>query len=196
MSEERDVRVHAAVVRLLTALEIDQKNPNYKDTPRRITAWLLEKFPSEDQQSVMRGMLAKKVFPSEYDGIIAQTGIKVFGLCPHHFKDIEYQVSIGYLPDGFVIGLSKLARLAEIELGVAKTQEDATHSLAEALCVMLHTKDVAVVVKGKHNCMISRGVKQQLTMTTTSEMWGRFRLDQGGIKAEFLQLVHNGGNGK
>lgn len=195
MTDERNKAVHAAVARLLTALGIDwERDANYRETPSRVTTWLLEKFPTELERETKRQLYAKKVFPSNYDGVITQTGIKVYGVCPHHLKDIVYDVSIGYVPYGAIIGLSKLARLAELELGVSGTQEDLTKKLAEVLCVVLHTEDVAVVVKGRHNCMVSRGVRQSASVTVTSEMYGKFRKNNADIKGEFLDLVHvNGG---
>lgn len=193
MNDSRYTSTHAAIVRLLTALGVDQKDPNYKETPRRVATWLLTKFPLEPDQEVERQLLAKKAFPSNYDGLVAQVGIKVYGLCPHHFLPVAYTVAIGYLPQGKTIGLSKLARLAELELGVAITQEDGTSKLADSLKVMLSALDVAVVVHGVHNCMVVRGVKQQSTFTQTAEMYGKFRLDAGGLKSEFLALVRNGG---
>lgn len=194
MTDERYKATHAAIVRLLTALEVDQKDPNYKETPRRVTEWLLEKFPSETEQVVKKGLLKKKAFPSYYSGLIAQVGIRVYGLCPHHFLPVEYTIAIGYLPGGTTIGLSKLARLAELELGIAVTQEDGTAALARSLANMVNVQDVAVVVKGIHNCMRVRGVKQQATFTETSEMLGKFRESSNGVKAEFLALVRNGGS--
>lgn len=195
MEEKRDKAVHAAVARLLTALGVDwEHEPNYKDTPRRVTQWLTEKFPSETERTVTKAILAKKVFPSNYDGIVAQVGIKINGLCPHHLLPVVYTVAIGYIPAGHTIGLSKLARLADVELGIAVTQEDGTFNLANSLDLMVHSRDVAVVVRGVHNCMVVRGVKQQATYTTTSEMRGKFRINAGGIKEEFMMLVHNGGS--
>lgn len=189
--EDRSKQVHAAVARLLTSLGVDWEHaPNYKETPRRMAAWLLEKFPDQENREVLRAQMARKVFPSSYDGIVAQSGIKVFGLCPHHLLPVVYDVSLGYLPHGYVIGLSKLTRLAELELGVAGTQEDVTMQLADSMIIMLRTNDVAVVVSGVHQCMAVRGVKQSFSRTTTSEMRGGFRT--GGLKEEFFRLVHNG----
>lgn len=189
MNDTRYKQTHAAVVRLLTALEVDQKDDNFKETPRRVATWLLAKFPSVEDQEVQRGLLAKATFPSNYDGIVAETGIKTYGLCPHHFKDVTYNVSVGYLVSGRMLGLSKLARLVEVELGVAITQEDGTFNLALSLGKLTRTDDVAVVVSGAHSCMTNRGVRQHGAVTHTSEMRGKFRSDQGGIKSEFLSLI-------
>lgn len=180
---------HAAVVRLLTALGVSQRDDNFKETPRRVATWLLTKFPTYEEQEVQRGLLSKATFPSNYDGIVAETGIHVTGLCPHHFKDVTYDVSVGYLVHGRMLGLSKLARLAELELGIAITQEDGTLSLALSLSKLTRVDDVAVVVRGVHSCMTNRGVKQHSAVTSTSEMRGKFRSDQGGIKSEFLSLI-------
>ncbi len=190
MQDERFGPVHAALVRLLTALDLDHKDPNLKGTPQRVAEWLLEKFPSEAADKAMLKELARAYFPTDYDGMLAQTDIRVYGLCPHHFKDVMYTIAVGYVPKGRAIGLSKLTRISEFCLGRATLQEDGTADLATTLQEVLATENVAVVVKGRHYCMVSRGVKQHNTMTTTAEMRGLFRKDESGIKSEFLQLVH------
>lgn len=188
--DERFVPTHAAVVRLLTALGVDKNDDNYKGTPRRVTEWLLEKFPVDDTAALKE--ITKAYFPTNYTGMIAQTGIEVYGLCPHHLKDVHYSVSIGYVPSGRAIGLSKLSRIAEFSLSRAGLQEDGTAKLAQTLSDVLDTDNIAVVAKAKHFCMVSRGVKQHSTDTTTSEMHGVFRRNDAEIKNEFLQLVYEG----
>lgn len=189
MIDKRFRSTQTAVKYLLEKLGVNPDDPNYADTPRRVAEWLLEKFPEAPEEDELK-KLVTAYFPTEYTGMLAQTGIQVFGLCPHHLKDVEYSISIGYVPKERAIGLSKLSRLAEFCLGRAILQEDGTKKLADVLMSLLGTDNVAVVAKAKHYCMISRGVKQDAAITTTSEMRGVFLRNHSGIRNEFLALVN------
>jgi len=192
----RDVRIAPSEVEkalrlLLLALKVDLEDENYRETPERIEKWLTSHFISVHDFADAIDEIKSKTFPSEYRGVVTQTGIRVYGLCPHHFLPVEYDVSIGYLAHKKMIGLSKLSRIAELCLHPAVLQETGTERVATTLQTVLEVQDVAVVVSGRHNCMVVRGVEQDASLTTTSEMRGLFQKDEGGIKSEFLQLVHS-----
>lgn len=188
---DKKTKVEAAVKRLLTSLDVDPKDPNFKETPRRVAAWLMEKFTSPMAVEATLAEYADKTFPSRHDNMIVQTGIRVYGLCPHHLLPIEYDVAIGYIPEDRVIGLSKLARTAELILGQVGIQEDRTDELARCLSQALRVEDIAVVAQARHDCMICRGVRMHTSETTTSAMLGKFRHDDNGTKSEFLALVYH-----
>lgn len=177
------------LVQLLMTLGADPDDPNFQGTPRRVAAWLRDHFITDEAFERNVEVLAKAVFPSDYDGMITQDHIIAYGLCPHHLMSVRYHVAVGYLPQRKVIGLSKLARVVNLCLARADLQEDLTVLLAKTLQQMLGTTDVAVVVKGKHSCMSVRGVKAHKSHTTTSEMRGHFQQDEGGCKSEFLRLI-------
>jgi GTP cyclohydrolase I len=187
---DKRTRVEAAVKRLLTSLDVDDSDVNYRETPRRVAAWLMEKFPNQEELYEQLDTLAAKTFPSDYDEMISQTGIRAYGLCPHHLLPVTYDVSLGYIPDGYTIGLSKLARTAVLILGQVGTQEDLTGELADRLVGILGVNDVAVVVHAQHLCMVCRGAMQQESITVTSTMYGKFTHDDNGTKSEFLRLAN------
>jgi GTP cyclohydrolase I len=191
MNDGRQNLVLSAVENMLLYLGCDLSDPNLIGTPRRVSTWMLQLFPTEEERHKQFQALRGAVFPTPYRGMVSQTGITVSGACIHHLMPIDYCVSIGYLPDEKAIGLSKLARAAKLYLSPAGIQEDATRHLADGLVELLEVENVAVVVRGRHSCMVARGVEMPDSLTTTSEMRGAFLLDEGGCKSEFLQLVYS-----
>ena len=197
MDHERFAKVRSSILGTLVALDIDPSTENYEETPRRVAQWLLSHFPTKEEYNDAIQAVTRATFPSTYGGLVTQTGIEVSGLCPHHLMPVLYMVSIGYVPHQRAIGLSKLARLAEVVLSRAELQEDATELLVQTLCSVLYPNDhrvdagdVAVVVRGQHTCMTTRGAKMHNSVTTTSKMTGLFLTNDSQIKMEFMQLAY------
>lgn len=182
--------VAKAVDNLLDVLGCSKNNPNFVDTPRRVSTYLLEHFRTKAEIADALELLSQSVFPADYDTMVICNGIKAEGICPHHLLPVRYNVSIGYIPKGNVIGLSKLARAAELILSQPITQESATTKLVDSLETMLTTTDIGVVVKGQHMCMCVRGVKND-SVTITSIVRGCLR-SEPEARAEFLKLVETG----
>lgn len=184
------VDVKLAFQNILASLErhggINHQDENFKDTPARVAkAWgeiLSGMFDGEEQ---LKEILLK-VFPSKVSEMVVQGPIEVWSVCPHHLLPVFLKVWVGYIPDGKVIGLSKLTRIAEIIAKQPALQEDTTWQIAKTLGKGLGAKGAACVVKGRHLCMEMRGVKKQ-AVTTTSELLGVFR--ESEVRAEFLALV-------
>ena len=196
MMEEpnRTHQVEEILKDLMSAMNWDD-DPNFKDTPRRVAKWLevyqgLSK--GQVEESIQRHLKAK--FPTNNKGLIIQDPIKAFSMCPHHMLMIEYDVYVGYVPDGEAIGLSKLSRIAIDMARYPYIQEDYTTHLAEALLRGIQCKGTMVVVKGVHNCMRCRGVKQPGAVTTTSAITGVFAYPPKGLnpRQEFLALLKIG----
>lgn len=173
----------------LKELGVNLKDPNFIDTPKRVAKSMRHFFRNERDEVIAD--IKKKVFPSSHDQIVMVKDIEAFGMCPHHLLPIIYNVAIGYIPHGKVLGLSKLARLAIAEFSYPKLQEDATKDIADTMEDMLNTRGIMVVVKGVHGCMRCRGIEMNSTCIT-SECRGILRAD-GGAKSEFLKLLGNGG---
>jgi GTP cyclohydrolase I len=127
----------------------------------------------------------------QYDQLVIQTGIKVTGICEHHGLAFHCSVSLGYLVDKKLIGLSKLSRLVESHLNptLPTLQERATQRIADSLCKELKPRGVMVVIRATHDCMQYRGVKKDAT-TITSALKGLFLTD-AGLRSEFLQLINS-----
>lgn len=185
---KRQRAVFQAVTRLLDALGADLCDENFLETPRRFGQYLIEHFLVDSNDlDLETEVIEAATFPSSYDGVVIETDIQVFGICPHHLMPIIYKFDIGYIPNDSAIGLSKIARIAEMVGKQPDLQENVTKRIATVLQQVLGTQDVAVICRGQHFCMIARGVKSN-ALTTTSVMLGRF-LDEPSLRQEFLELA-------
>lgn len=155
------------------------------------------KVATERRVAKMKKEFAKKptlkafVNREGYKGIIAQVAIPFMALCEHHKCSFEGMANIAYIPKQYLIGLSKLARVAEYYLNptVKTLQERATISILKHLQVTLEAAGLMVVIKARHSCVAYRGVKKP-SVTITSEVSGIFSTDVGA-RAEFLSLINN-----
>jgi GTP cyclohydrolase I len=131
----------------------------------------------------------KKFFTEKYDEVVLVTDLSFESMCEHHLMPFMGKAHIGYLPDGRVIGLSKLARVVE---GVARrpqVQERMTETIADLLLDELRAKGVAVVIEAVHTCMTVRGVRKPGSVCVTSAMKGAFRTNPS-TRAEILTLIY------
>lgn len=158
------------------------------ETPKRyLAAWrdFWGKGYSQKPKAVM------KVFTdgaNDYDEMVLVKGIKIYSHCEHHEAPIIGVAHIAYIPDGRIIGLSKLARLADVFARRLQVQERLTTQIANALMEELEPLGVAVVIEAEHLCMSSRGVEKQDSTTVTSKMTGVFMEDRG-TRDEFMRLI-------
>jgi len=134
--------------------------------------------------------LFEATFPSRYGGMILSKHNLTFGLCPHHLLPVIYRISLAYIPQDRVLGISKLSRLAKLLSRSPVLQEDLTQAIADALYVDLHAQGAAVYVEGLHLCMASRGVEVHEARGGTSEVRGVF-MDEPATRSEFLDLVRS-----
>lgn len=180
-------KIAKAVGGLLTSLRVDLKDENYIETPARVAAFLQTHFIGRDEFEENMEGFKKSVFPSEYNNMVIQVPIHAYGMCPHHLLPVLYKVAIGYIPNEYTIGLSKISKIVNLCMKPPMLQETATTFLADALEDILRTKDVAVVVGGKHMCMMVRGLKDPSTVTMTSSMRGAF-MDEAATRSEFYSV--------
>jgi GTP cyclohydrolase I len=117
--------------------------------------------------------------------------IELYSLCEHHLLPFVGKCHIAYLPDGHVLGLSKLARIVDMYARRLQIQERLTKQIADAVETAVNAKGVAVVIEAKHMCMMMRGVEKQNSVMTTSVMTGIFR-NEISTRAEFLSLINRG----
>lgn len=132
--------------------------------------------------------LFEATFPSTYGGMILSKHNLTFGLCPHHLLPVIYRISLAYIPQQRVLGISKLSRLAKLLSRSPVLQEDLTQSIADALYRDLEAQGSAVYVEGLHLCMASRGVEVHEARVVTSEVRGVF-MEDPATRSEFLDLV-------
>lgn len=129
------------------------------------------------------------IFTSDAHDMVVVKNIELYSLCEHHLLPFIGQCHVGYLPNGKVIGLSKIARIVDIFARRLQIQENLTRQIAKAMMEILQPLGVGVIIESKHLCMMMRGVEKQNSLMKTSCMLGDFR-SQPQTRTEFLSLVH------
>ena len=185
---------YADLVReMLVRLGEDPDREGLVRTPERVQRAMqhLTKGYNEDPEVMLRSAL----FTVDYDEMVIVKDIEMFSLCEHHMLPFFGKVHIAYIPNGKVIGLSKLPRLVELFSRRLQVQERMTTQIAETIQTIIQPQGVGVVVEARHLCMMMRGVEKQHSATVTSAMFGCFR-DEQETRQEFLSLIRaKNGNG-
>lgn len=172
--------------RVLSFLDPSPGREGLKETPHRAAkAW--EEWTSGYGQDPLAVIKAFEDGSEGYDEMVVVRGIPFYSHCEHHLAPIIGTAAVGYLPDKKVLGLSKMPRIVEIFARRLQVQERMTSQIAQALMVGLAPKGVGVVLRARHMCMESRGVRLPGTETVTSSLLGNFR--EGNVRTEFLELV-------
>jgi len=179
-------RIERAVREILAAVGEDPDREGLLETPARVARMYAEMFSGLRQDP--REHL-KKAFTEKYDEIVLVRDIAFNSVCEHHLLPFMGHAHIGYLPDGRVVGLSKLARVVEAVSHRPQVQERMTEQIADLLEHDLGAKGVAVVVEATHTCMTIRGVRKPASMCVTSAMKGLFRTNVSS-RAEVLSLIY------
>ncbi len=160
-------------------------------TPHRVAESM--KFLTRGYDQNVDTLLNGAIFHEEYDDMVVVKDIEFFSLCEHHLLPFFGKVHVGYIPNGKIVGLSKIPRLVDMFARRLQVQERLTTQIAEALEEALEPQGVAVVVEGMHLCMLMRGVQKQNASMITSHMMGAFRADRA-TRAEFMAFTQGGGN--
>jgi GTP cyclohydrolase IA len=177
---------------LLVRLGEDPDRDGLLKTPERMFKALdyLTKGEKEDPGSVLNGAL----FEVSYDEMVIVKDIEMFSMCEHHVLPFFGKVHVAYIPDGKVVGLSKIPRLVDIFSRRLQIQERLTVQIAETIQNAIQPLGVGVVIEARHLCVMMRGVEKQHSSAVTSHMLGSFRSSEK-TREEFLQLIRNGKNG-
>jgi GTP cyclohydrolase I len=180
----------AALVRsMLQELGEDPERDGLRATPDRVSRSLA--FLTAGYHMDPRAVVGEALFEAEYDEMVT-VHLEVYSLCEHHLLPFFGRCHIAYLPSGKIVGLSKLARLAEVYARRLQVQERLTTEIANAINEILEPKGVGVVIEAQHLCMMMRGVEKQHSSAVTSCMLGRFRTD-ARTRGEFLSLIAKNG---
>ncbi|MFZ5822716.1 MAG: GTP cyclohydrolase I FolE [Chloroflexota bacterium] len=191
-SEEEKVTGQAlenAVLQMLKAVGEDPEREGLKFTPRRVARMYVELLSGYhvDPQTMINGAL----FDIKYDEMVLVRDIEFYSLCEHHILPIIGRVHVAYIPDGKVIGLSKIPRIVDMYARRLQVQERMTRQIADFIRDLLKPQGVAVVVEGLHLCSMMRGVKKHDARMTTSAMHGAFRANLA-TRQEFLDNISRG----
>jgi GTP cyclohydrolase IA len=176
---------------LLRRFDEDPTRDGLQKTPERVEKAMgfLTKGYREDPTSILRGAL----FDVDYDEMVIVKDIEMFSLCEHHMLPFFGRVHVAYIPNGKVIGLSKIPRLIEVFARRLQVQERMTQQIADSIQEAIHPQGVGVVIEARHLCMMMRGVEKQNSSTVTSAMRGVF--SKQSTRTEFLSLVRERGQG-
>ncbi len=178
---------------MLVRLGEDPDREGLMKTPARVRLAMeyLTRGYREDPDKILRGAL----FTENYDEMVIVKDIEMFSLCEHHILPFYGKVHVAYLPNGKVLGLSKLPRLVDVYARRLQVQERLTTQIAEAIQRAIEPQGVGVVIEARHLCMMMRGVEKQHSSAVTSAMLGAFR-ESKETRDEFLALIRaKNGNG-
>jgi GTP cyclohydrolase I len=171
---------------MLTYLGEDPERDGLRATPERVASSLA--FLTQGYAQDPRDIVGTAMFEADYDEMVVVPDVEIFSLCEHHLLPFFGRCHIAYLPAGKIVGLSKLARLADVYARRLQVQERLTKEIATAIMEILEPKGVGVVVEARHLCMMMRGVEKQNSRAVTSCMLGTFRRD-ARTRSEFLSLI-------
>lgn len=181
-------RIAQAVREILLAVGENPDREGLLETPDRVARMYAEMFGGlrKDPREPL-----KKTFTEKYDEMVLVKDIGFESMCEHHLLPFIGKAHIAYIPNGKIVGLSKLGRVVEILARRPQVQERMTEDLADLVMEELQAKGVGVVLEASHSCMTIRGIRKAQSMCTTSAMRGGFK-DNQSTRAEFMALIYSG----
>lgn len=180
--------IEAMVASMIEALGEDPRREGLKKTPARVARSM--RFLTSGYEGDPIQILNNAVFEESYDEMVLVKDIGFYSLCEHHMLPFFGRIHVAYIPDGRIVGLSKLPRMVGMFARRLQVQERLTTDIAGALETVLRPKGVAVVAESIHLCMMMRGVEQQSAFAITSSLRGEFA-DDPKTRAEFMELIRH-----
>lgn len=178
-----EVREHFA--RIIEDLGEDSAREGLVKTPERAAKAML--FLTQGYRQDAVEILKSAMFAEDYNEMVIIKDIEIYSLCEHHMLPFFGKAHVAYIPDGHIVGLSKIPRVVDVFARRLQVQERLTHDILECLNNTLKPKGVAVVIEASHMCMMMRGVQKQNSVTTTSGFRGQFEKIE--TRNEFLKLI-------
>ena len=175
------------VAEMILSLGDDPEREGMRKTPKRVAKSLA--FLTEGYRKRPQEVVGDALYEQSHQNMVLVKDIELYSLCEHHLLPFFGKAHIAYIPDGHILGLSKLARLVEVYARRFQVQERLTEQIAQAVWETTRPQGVAVIVEAYHLCMMMRGVQKQNSKMTTSCMLGAFR-DSSQTRSEFLTLIH------
>ncbi len=173
--------------KIIESIGEDVNREGLRDTPKRAAKAF--KFLNNGYEKTLEEVLNGAIFQADTEDMVIVKDIELYSLCEHHLLPFIGKCHIGYLPQGKVLGLSKLARIVDMYGRRLQIQEQLTRQIATAVETAVGARGVAVVIEAKHLCMMMRGVEKQNSVMTTSVMTGIFR-EEISTRSEFLNLIN------
>jgi GTP cyclohydrolase I len=189
MSDLRDVSLSDLIRETLLRIGEDPSRQGLLKTPERVEKSLTWLTRGHDMD--VRDVLGDAVFDEDHHNMVIVKDIEMYSLCEHHMLPFFGKVHVAYIPNGRIVGLSKVPRIVEVFARRLQVQERLTTQIAEALMDVLTPQGVGVIIEAYHLCMMMRGVEKQNSKTITSAMHGVF-LDDLRTREEFLRLCSMG----
>jgi len=184
--QERLDSMGDAVYSLLQGIGEDPDREGLLKTPERVAKSL--RFLTKGYEQDPEELLTKALFTESYDEMVLVKDIDLYSMCEHHMLPFFGKAHVAYIPDGKIVGLSKIPRVVEVFARRLQVQERLTQQIRDAIQHVLNPRGVAVVIEATHMCMVMRGVEKQNSVTTTSAMSGDF-MTSASTRSEFLRLI-------
>ena len=181
-------KIETLIHELLVEIGEDPRREGLLKTPQRVAAAF--EFLTSGYRTDIDRLLNGAVFTQETNSMVIVKDIEVYSMCEHHMLPFFGRCHIGYIPDGRVFGVSKLARLVDMYARRLQLQERLTEQISKAVLDLVGAKGVGVMIEARHLCMMMRGVEKQNSVMITSSVLGTFR-DSTATREEFLGLVGN-----
>jgi GTP cyclohydrolase I len=184
---EPEVAYSETVREQLALLGEDPDREGLSRTPTRVANAMA--FLTRGYRQTAAEVVGDAVFEEEHHSMVLVRDIELYSLCEHHMLPFFGKCHVGYIPNGRIVGLSKLPRIVDVFARRLQVQERLTEQIAEAIDQVLQPAGVGVVIEAEHLCMMMRGVEKQNSRTLTSALRGSFR-DDARTRDEFLRLAH------
>jgi GTP cyclohydrolase IA len=189
-ADEHEEDVHTqmadAVYSMLEGIGENPQREGLLKTPERVAKSL--RFLTQGYRQDPEQLLKTAVFTESYDEMVLVKDIDIYSMCEHHMLPFFGKAHVAYIPDGKIVGLSKIPRVVEVFARRLQVQERLTQQIRDAIQNVLCPRGVGVVIEATHMCMVMRGVEKQNSLTTTSAMSGEFLTNQS-TRSEFLRLI-------
>ncbi len=189
MTDAKLETITSSIRHLITQIGEDPKREGLQKTPERYAKAL--DYLTSGYNICPKTVLNDAIFHEQYDEMVVVKDIEIYSLCEHHMLPFFGRAHIAYIPDGKIVGLSKVPRMVDVFCRRLQVQERLTTEIAATLDELLKPKGVAVVIEARHLCMMMRGVEKQSASMVTSSMYGDFRKNDSTRK-EFLSLIKFG----
>ncbi len=187
--DQYDEEITAGLIRTysetLTLLGEDANREGLQKTPERLAKAM--QFLTQGYQQDARAILNSAKFHEEVSEMIIVKDIELYSMCEHHMLPFYGKAHVAYIPNGWITGLSKVARVVDVYSRRLQVQERLTTQILDAIKETLNPLGVAVVIEASHLCMMMRGVQKQNSVTTTSAFWGEFEKNE--TRGEFVKLI-------